>query len=165
MNLKDKFIWNLAIIISTLALLWSGWNLYNLNTEASILYYKFTNDKDSKGVDSILESKVLELEEKYTYRDNMKFKINADPADLNRVISLDGGTGSKKRKSLYADGIINRGNGRFIAIMNFKDNYHNVEKGDSLAGGLITEITSTEVVFTKNDKEYIFSLSLRNTLE
>jgi dUTPase len=49
--------------------------------------------------------------------------------------------------------------------MNFKDNTYNVEQGDSIAGGLITKITRTEVVFNKNNKEYIFSLSLKNTLE
>ena len=164
MNLKDKFIWNLAIGISSLAIIWSIWNLYILNTDTTKLYNKFLSDSKNIGTDDNLESKVLELETNYKFRDNMQFKISSDPADLNRVVAV-GGNGSKRKKTLYANGIINRGNGRLTALMNFKDNTYNVDQGDSIAGGLITKITTTEVVFNKNNKEYIFSLSLKNTLE
>ena len=164
MNLKEKFIWNLAIGISSLAIIWSIWNLYILNTDTTKLYNKFLSDSKNIGTDDNLESKVLELETNYKFRDNMQFKISSDPADLNRVVAV-GGNGSKRKKTLYANGIINRGNGRLTALMNFKDNTYNVDQGDSIAGGLITKITTTEVVFNKNNKEYIFSLSLKNTLE
>jgi hypothetical protein len=164
MNLKNKFIWNLAIGISSLAIIWSIWNLYILNTDTTKLYNKFLSDSKNIGTDDNLESKVLELETNYKFRDNMQFKISSDPADLNRVVAV-GGNGSKRKKTLYANGIINRGNGRLTALMNFKDNTYNVDQGDSIAGGLITKITTTEVVFNKNNKEYIFSLSLKNTLE
>ena len=164
MNLKDKFIWNLAIGISSIAIIWSIWNLYILNTDTTKLYTKFLSDSKNIGTDDNLESKVLELETNYKFRDNMQFKISSDPADLNRVVAV-GGNGSKRKKTLYANGIINRGNGRLTALMNFKDNTYNVDQGDSIAGGLITKITTTEVVFNKNNKEYIFSLSLKNTLE
>jgi hypothetical protein len=164
MNLKEKFIWNLAIGISSLAIIWSIWNLYILNTDTTKLYTKFLSDSKNIGTDDNLESKVLELETNYKFRDNMQFKISSDPADLNRVVAV-GGNGSKRKKTLYANGIINRGNGRLTALMNFKDNTYNVDQGDSIAGGLITKITTTEVVFNKNNKEYIFSLSLKNTLE
>ena len=164
MNLKDKFIWNLAIGISSIAIIWSIWNLYILNTDTTKLYNKFLSDSKNIGTDDNLESKVLELETNYKFRDNMQFKISSDPADLNRVVAV-GGNGSKRKKTLYANGIVNRGNGRLTAVMNFKDNTYNVDQGDSIAGGLITKITTTEVVFNKNNKEYIFSLSLKNTLE
>ena len=164
MNLKDKFIWNLAIGISSIAIIWSIWNLYILNTDTTKLYTKFLSDSKNIGTDDNLESKVLELETNYKFRDNMQFKISSDPADLNRVVAV-GGNGSKRKKTLYANGIVNRGNGRLTALMNFKDNTYNVDQGDSIAGGLITKITTTEVVFNKNNKEYIFSLSLKNTLE
>ena len=164
MNLKNKFIWNLAIGISSLAIIWSIWNLYILNTDTTKLYNKFLSDSKNIGTDDNLESKVLELETNYKFRDNMQFKISSDPADLNRVVAV-GGNGSKRKKTLYANGIVDRGNGRLTALMNFKDNTYNVDQGDSIAGGLITKITTTEVVFNKNNKEYIFSLSLKNTLE
>ena len=164
MNLKNKFIWNLAIGISSLAIIWSIWNLYILNTDTTKLYNKFLSDSKNIGTDDNLESKVLELETNYKFRDNMQFKISSDPADLNRVVAV-GGNGSKRKKTLYANGIVDRGNGRLTAVMNFKDKNYNVDQGDSIAGGLITKITTTEVVFNKNNKEYIFSLGLKNTLE
>ena len=164
MNLKDKFIWNLAIGISSIAIIWSIWNLYILNTDTTKLYTKFLSDSKNIGTDDNLESKVLELETNYKFRDNMQFKISSDPADLNRVVAV-GGNGSKRKKTLYANGIVTLGNGRLTAVMNFKDKNYNVDQGDSIAGGLITKITTTEVVFNKNNKEYIFSLSLKNTLE
>tara|TARA_B110000116_G_scaffold150452_1_gene130137 strand:- start:211 stop:708 length:498 start_codon:yes stop_codon:yes gene_type:complete len=165
MNLKDKFIWNLAIGISSFAIIWSAWNLYILNTDTTKLYNKFLSDSKNIGTDDDLESKVLELETNYKFRDNMQFKISSDPSDLNRVFVIGGGKGSKRKKNLYANGIINRGNGRLTALMNFKDQPYMVEQGDSIAGGLITKITTTEVVYNKNNKEYIFNLSLKNTLE
>ena len=105
------------------------------------------------------------MESNYKYRNNLKFSISSDPADLNRVVSIDGNSGSKKRGSLYANSIVSRGNGRFTAIMNFKDKTYNVDKGDSIAGGVIIDINSTEVVFKKNDKEFRYNLSITNTLE
>ena len=44
MNLKEKFIWNFAILISIIALIWNAWNLYNLNSNASKLYNKFISE-------------------------------------------------------------------------------------------------------------------------
>jgi len=166
MNLKDKFIWNLAIGISSFAIIWSAWNLYLLHIDTAKLYSKFLSDSKNIGTDDDLESKVLELENNYKYRDNMQFKISSDPADLNRVISLDGRDGSKKRKSLYATSLYTNGKGQSSATMHFKDQkFEGVVKGDSLAGGLVTKITPTEIFFTKNDKEYIFNLDIKNTLE
>ena len=97
MNLKEKFIWNLAIGISSLAIIWSIWNLYILNTDTTKLYNKFLSDSKNIGTDDNLESKVLELETNYKFRDNMQFKISSDPADLNRVVAV-GGNGSKRKK-------------------------------------------------------------------
>ena len=165
MNLKEKFIWNFTISICILALLWNLWNLYQLNSNANELYNKFLSEAKNVGTDKLLQNKVSELEGSYKYRDNLKFSISSDPADLNRVISIDGKSGSKKRGSLYANSIISRGNGRFTAIVNYKDKTYNVEKGDSIAGGIITNINSTEVVFEKNNKEFRYNLSITNTLE
>ena len=165
MNLKEKFIWNFTISICALALLWNLWNLYQLNSNANELYDKFLSESNNVGTDKLLQNKVSELESNYKYRDNLKFSISSDPADLNRVVSIDGNSGSKKRGSLYANSIVSRGNGRFTAIMNFKDKTYNVDKGDSIAGGVIIDINSTEVVFKKNDKEFRYNLSITNTLE
>tara|TARA_B100000131_G_C18007305_1_gene568999 strand:- start:664 stop:978 length:315 start_codon:yes stop_codon:yes gene_type:complete len=96
MNLKEKFIWNFTISICALALLWNLWNLYQLNSNASELYDKFLSESNNVGTDKLLQNKVSELESNYKYRNNLKFSISSDPADLNRVVSIDGNSGSKK---------------------------------------------------------------------
>ena len=107
----------------------------------------------------------MNLENNYKFRDNLIFNISSDPADLNRVVSIEGSSSGKKRKSLWVSGIINRGNNNNIAIMNYKEQSFNVVKGDSVAGGVILDITPTEVIFNKNEKTIKYNLSIKNTLD
>ena len=46
--------------------------------------------------------------------------------------------------------------------MNYKDKSFNVSRGDSVAGGIILDITSTIVTFEKNNQLYTFDLSINN---
>jgi len=160
MNLKEKFIWNLAVTISFISLVWIFWTLANKNIEANEFKDNFIKDKNEFGSDEDFENKVNKLEHKYHERDLMLFNISDDPADLNRVIAFDQISG-KKRKNLWVSGIIER-NDKRIAIMNYKDKSFNVSKGDSVAGGIILDITSTIVKFEKNNQLYTFNLSLNN---
>ena len=41
MNLRDKFLWNLGILLSVLSIGWNGWNLYAMHDEAAELLLKF----------------------------------------------------------------------------------------------------------------------------
>ena len=134
-----------------------------MGSDANEYYNKLKNEE--VGTDKELENKVSDLENNYKFRDNLVFNISSDPADLNRVISVDGSPGGKKRKSLWVSGIINRGNNNIIAIMNYKDQSFNIVKGDSVAGGVIVDITPTEVIFNKNDKTIKYNLSIQNTLD
>ena len=94
----------------------------------------------------------------------MKFIMTESPVDLSKVVSVGIG-GSKRRKKLWVSGIINKSNGATMAIISYKDNIYNVQKGDSIAGGLITEITNTEVVFEKNEKIHKYNLGLNQSVE
>ena len=163
MNLREKFTWNLSLAIATIVSILSIYNFFEMGSDANEYYNKFRNEE--VGTDKELENKVLDLENNYKFRDNLVFNISSDPADLNRVISVDGSPGGKKRKSLWVSGIINRGNNNNIAIMNYKDQSFNIVKGDSVAGGVIVDITPTEVIFNKNDKTIKYNLSIRNTLD
>ena len=96
MNLRDKFLWNLGIILSAAALIWSSWNLFNKNNESADSLKKFENEQ--VGTDNELQKKVSQLEKIYVDRDAVKFIIADNPVDLNRVISIDGGSNSKRRK-------------------------------------------------------------------
>ena len=163
MNLREKFIWNLSLTIATIVSILTIYNFFEMASDANEYYNKFKNEE--VGTDKELEKKVSDLENNYKFRDNLVFNISSDPADLNRVVSMDGSFNGKKRKSLWVSGIINRGNNNNIAIMNYKDQSFNVIKGDSVAGGVIVDITSTEVIFNKNDKTIKYNLSLKNTLD
>ena len=88
-----------------------------------------------------------------------------NPVDLNRVISLDGLSNSKRRKNLWVSGIINRQGDTPMALINLKDKTYNVVKGDSIGGGVILDISSTEVVFKKNEKIHTYNLGINNNLE
>ena len=163
MNLREKFIWNLSLAIATIVSILSIYNFFEMGSSANEYYNKFKNEE--VGTDKELENKVSDLENNYKFRDNLTFNISSDPADLNRVVSIDGALRGKKRKSLWVSGIINRGNNNNIAIMNYKDQSFNVVKGDSVAGGVIVDITPTEVIFNKNDKTIKYNLSIHNTLD
>tara|TARA_B100001250_G_scaffold74401_1_gene60805 strand:+ start:935 stop:1426 length:492 start_codon:yes stop_codon:yes gene_type:complete len=163
MNLREKFIWNLSLAIATIVLIFSIYNFFQIGTNANEYYDKFKSEE--VGTDKELEKKVSDLENNYKFRDNLVFNISSDPADLNRVVSVEGSSRGKKRKSLWVSGIINRGNNNNIAIMNYKDQSFNVVKGDSVAGGVIENITPTEVIFNKNDKIIKYNLSIKNTLD
>ena len=163
MNLRDKFLWNFGILISILALGWNVWNLYIMNEESSQSLLRFNNEQ--VGTDKALEKKVSELEEIYLERDAMKFIMADNPVDLNKVISLDGISNSKRRKNLWVSGIINRTGEIPMALINFKDQTYNVIKGDSIGGGVIVDITNTEVIFKKNEKVHTYNLGINNNLE
>ena len=163
MNLREKFIWIISLTVASLAILISMFNFFQIGTSANEYYDRFKNEE--VGTDKELENKVMNLENNYKFRDNLIFNISSDPADLNRVVSIDGSSSGKKRKSLWVSGIINRGNNNNIAIMNYKEQSFNVVKGDSVAGGVILDITPTEVIFNKNEKTIKYNLSIKNTLD
>ena len=163
MNLREKFIWNISLTVASLAILISMFNFFQIGTSANEYYDRFKNEE--VGTDKELENKVMNLENNYKFRDNLAFNITSDPADLNRVVSIEGSSSGKKRKSLWVSGIINRGNNNNIAIMNYKEQSFNVVKGDSVAGGVILDITPTEVIFNKNEKTIKYNLSIKNTLD
>ena len=108
MNLREKFIWNLSLAIATIVLILSTYNFFQLRANANEYYNKFKNEE--VGTDKKLENKVSDLENNYKFRDNLVFNISSDPADLNRVVSVEGSSRGKERKSLWVSGIINRGN-------------------------------------------------------
>ena len=45
MNLREKFIWNMIVLCSISALLWSTWGQFNKHTEIDKAYEKFINEE------------------------------------------------------------------------------------------------------------------------
>ena len=163
MNLRDKFLWNGVIILSLIAIIWTSWELYMVNVLSKELLSNYNHEE--VGTDEELEKKVLELENIYLKRDALKFTMSDNPVNLNKVISLEGSSNSKRRKNLWVSGIINRGNDSPMALISFKDQTYNVTKGDSIAGGVIIDISNTEVIFRKNSKLYTYNLGINNNIE
>ena len=163
MNLRDKFLWNGVIILSLIAIIWTSWELYLVNVLSKELLSNYNHEE--VGTDEELEKKVLELENIYLKRDAMKFTMSDNPVNLNKVISLEGTSNSKRRKNLWVSGIINRGDDSPMALISFKDQTYNVTKGDSIAGGVIIDISNTEVIFKKNSKLYTYNLGINNNIE
>ena len=97
MNLKEKFIWNLTLVISSSVLIWNMWIIIDKNSDANKFYEKYNIDSNEVGTDNEFGSKVAELEKKYHERDLMSFNISSDPADLNRVVMVDQISGKKKK--------------------------------------------------------------------
>ena len=59
MNLREKFLWNILVLISVLAFLWNGWNLFTMQLEANNSFLNYENEE--VGTDKILEKKFLNL--------------------------------------------------------------------------------------------------------
>tara|TARA_B100000686_G_C16000633_1_gene576459 strand:- start:26 stop:430 length:405 start_codon:yes stop_codon:yes gene_type:complete len=120
---------------------------------------KFKNEQ--VGTDKDLENKVSNLENIYIERNAIEFIMSDNPVDLTRVISADGSS-KKRRKNIWVSGIINRANDSPMALINVKDKTYNIVKGDSIAGGVILDITATEVTFEKNNKISVFDLGVKS---
>jgi len=146
MNLRNKFIWNLVIGLSFLTIAWYGWSLYNISSDTNTLYNTFINEQ--VGTDDKLQDKVNELENIYSFREKANFKTNQNPFDLSRAISVTSG----KKGQMWITGTMSTKSKGIVAFIKYKGNDFNVTKGDSIAGGVIKEITDKEVVFEKNDK-------------
>ena len=120
--------------------------------------------KEQVGTDKKLQDIVSQLEDVYTYRKNIKFKIKDNPFDLSRVISSDS-NGKGRRSKLWVSGIVNKPNGTNMAILNYMNKSINVVAGDSIAGGVIEHITTTTVTYMKNEQLYYFDLGVGNNIE
>mgnify|MGYP001258366597 CR=1 FL=1 len=157
MNLREKFIWNVLVGFASISIIWFVWNLYNLNSDTNKLLSNYKNEQ--VGTDEKLQNKVNELQNIYSFREAVKFKVSENPFDLSRVIS--GGGKSK----LWVSGIINRPDGSNMAIINYKNDSFNVLVGQSVAGGTIEEITPTQVTFKKDDRLFYFNLGVDSNIE
>ena len=165
MNLRDKFLWNATIAISSLVLIWNTWNLYEMRDTSNNALFNYETDEKELGTDETLEKKVNELENVYVARDEMKFIMADNPVDLNKVISIDGVGNTKRRKNLWVSSIINSKDSEPLALINYKDNTYKVQKGDSNAGGIVLDISSTKVIFQKNEKILTYNLGLNQNIE
>ena len=161
MDKRTIFIWNIILGFSVLSILFYSYKLYNLNTEKNKLWEVYLDD--AVGTDDKLYKKVIELEEKYEKRKKFRFKMKKNPVDLSNVISYDGleysGSGFKAIKLMH---ITQTENTQPLATVKFKNNYFNLFKGDTLAGGEVISVTKTEMQYIRDDEIYSYSVKPNN---
>ncbi|MFQ6609437.1 MAG: hypothetical protein ACE5D7_01425 [Fidelibacterota bacterium] len=147
MNLRTKFLWNIIILLALIATGYTGYHLYGIYQEKSTLWE--TYNTETTGTDKELSEKVRKLEDKLLSRAFYKFKIKNIPTDLTKVIAIDGVDFANYGVSnlRFSAGI--SGNKQH-AIAQFRDQTIKVAVGDSIAGGVVEKISSTEVVFLKD---------------
>ena len=158
MNLRTIFIWNITLGASALISLFIFYKMYNLQVDVNEYWRKF--DSEEIGTDKDLQSKINELEGKLGIRDDFEFKMVNDPTNLSRVIEIPGlesffGVGSGQ---INVKGILTS-KGKFKALIQFKNLTYYMAIGDTVAGGRIKSITETNLVFSKDGEDTIFTLN------
>ena len=158
MNLREKFIWNMLIVLSLSILSWNAWNQFNKHDKIAKAYKKFINEE--VGTDKELQNMVSTLEKNLNARQNLKFKPKDDPLDLTRVIVLDGDVSSRGVKGIECSAIFdNDRDGKWEATCTYRSKRHNrVAVGDSIGGGIVLDITSNRVHIMKNSEDIILEL-------
>ncbi|MBI45171.1 MAG: hypothetical protein CMG66_03280 [Candidatus Marinimicrobia bacterium] len=152
MNLREKFIWNMIVLCCISALLWNTWGQFNKHTEIDKAYDKFINEE--VGTDKELQNMVSSLEENLNIRQNLKFKPKENPLDLTRVVVLDGDISARGVKGIECSGIITDKDGSLETICTYRSKRYVVAIGDSIGGGIVSDISSNKV-HIKKDKENI----------
>jgi len=147
MNLRTKFFWYSLLTLGTVAGLYFGYLLYGIYKEESDLWTTYNNE--STGTDEDLSQKVREMETGFLAQANYKFKVTDIPTDLTKVIALDGLDFSNYGVSSvrFSAGIFGKNN---HAIAHYHDKIFNIAVGDSIAGGVVTSITPTRVIFERD---------------
>ena len=114
-----------------------------------------------------LQKNIENLETNLKKRDEFSFNIENSPTDLTNVVQFDGYDPrfNRNSKNIYVTAIISSSkSNKNKAIILYRDNEFTLMQGDSIAGGLITEITTTEVKFNKNGSESVFYKGLEKEI-
>ena len=146
MNSRQNTIWVLLILFSLVSII------------AASIKLMPTNKEWSKAKE---RAKNVQFEIRIKDRDKYQFTLEEEPMRLTNVLYL---TDSKGRSLRYR----NRGKLRVTHIIdgiqkyagiNYKDKNYTVVIGDSIAGGKVVWIDPTEIVITKQDKEFHYPVA------
>ena len=154
MNSRQNTIWVLLILFSLVSIIAASIKILPANKEWSKAKDRAINVQF--GTDKELEKVIEYLEIRIKDRDDYQFTLEEEPMRLTNVLYL---TDSQGRSIRYR----NRGKLRVTHIIdgiqkyagiNYKDKNYTVVIGDSIAGGRVVLIDPTEIVITKQDKEF-----------
>ena len=156
MNLRERFIWNIIVVFSISILSWSAWNQFSKHTEVTKAYEKFINEE--VGTDKELQDMVSTLEKNLNIRQSLKFKPKDNPLDLTRVVMLDGDLSARGVKGIECSGIITDKDGSIETICTYRSKRYVVAAGDSIGGGIVSNISSNKVHIKKNKEDIILEI-------
>ena len=158
MNLREKFLWNIALIVSIIIILWNGWTLLNQHQRASRAIKAYENE--DVGTDKKLEDMVKTLEKSLKKRQELAFKPKANPLELTRVVSVDGLSSKKGQKGINCSAAWSVQN-EYQALCTYREKRYTVAIGDSIAGGIVNFISQKKVIIKKDDETIEFNLGLK----
>ena len=171
MDNKAKAIWYFSIFISVIVIITISIQNYNASTKLNKLIAEFNSEQI--GVDEKLENKVEKIEKSVESRQEYEFLVKEDPTDLSLVIVFDGYDSRYSASSNYilVTAIIgSKQKNKYRAIVRQREKLFTVQVGDSVGGGLITNITDKEVSFSKDNIVYditclIFSFGISSLIK
>ncbi len=158
MNLREKFLWNIALIVSIIIILWNGWTLFNQHQRASRAIKVYQNE--DVGTDKKLEDMVKILEKSLKKRQELTFKPKANPLELTRVVSVDGLSSNKGQKGINCNTVWSVQD-EYQALCTYREKRYTVAVGDSIAGGIVNFISQKKVIIKKDDETIEFDLGLK----
>ena len=149
MDLRQTFFWNVLIVLSSLTILYSSYQLWTGNELKKTLWD--TYDTEQIGTDKILQNKVNKLEKDLTVRKEAVFKLKEDPTNLSNVIPMgDGLSYFRGSAALRVETYFITANGTPKVVLNHRGVNHIASVGDSVAGGIILNISDTQVKLMKD---------------
>ena len=135
------------------------YNYYGLQSKNSKYWDKYTSEK--YGTDKTLEDIIMEMENNFAQRADFTFKMKEDnPTDLSRVIHIPGMESSYGRGSrgIRVAGIRTIDD-KQEALIQYRDVFKWISKGDTIGGGKIISINKTKLLFRKDGEIYPYDLS------
>jgi hypothetical protein len=156
MNLRQKFIWNIVLGISSIVLIWNSYYQFYEHIDIRDAYRRFNNEE--VGTDKELQKMIIDLEENLSSRQNMKFRLKENPLELTKVIRLDGNNASLTgQKGIDCKGGFCDQDGICYAMCIDKTGRYTVAAGDSIGGGVVINVTKSKISIYKDEKELIFN--------
>ena len=146
--------------ISAISILYFAYNIYSYRADL----IKFENDllAEVDGDDKELKKMIGELENNYSNRSNYKFNVKYDPTNLSRALSINGlqnfylgGSGKINVEFIWEKDDITK------AAIQYNNKTYHLTLGDTLAGGKIIELSTTKLIFKKDDEISEFTVAPR----
>ena len=148
MDLRQTFFWNVLMVLSTITILYSGYQIWEANERKNELWNTYNTEQI--GTDEILQGKVSKLEEDLTIRKEYEFRLKEDPTNLANVIPIGDGYSFYRGSSALRVETFFISNGTPRVVLNHRSVNHVASIGDSVAGGIVVAINEKEIKFMKD---------------